>query len=296
MSRNAPVSMPSLPGPHQIRCREGRPAAAPSHILRWSAALRERVLAAPPEAGRVHSIFERAVNLLWHDGGLITLHGPASLAAPFAAAVTRLPAAGSLIPGGAVLWRDNRMLLGPFVFETGDATLVDTTIPPTTEASDLHVSALAAGAIPAVAPGLSSPSGRSAQRRLADGIMHRDARTFLEGACGLIGLGEGLTPAGDDCLVGALAVLQAFARSWLAGRPEIGIEIAAAARAGTTLVGRDFILHALDGSFSESILRVVTARSDHDARRAIAVLSETGGTSGADTLDGMRIALEALFT
>ena len=82
--------MPSFPGPHQILCCEGRPAAAPSHILRWSAVVRERVLAAPPEAGRVHSIFERAVNILWHDGGLITLHGPAPLAAPFAAALTRL--------------------------------------------------------------------------------------------------------------------------------------------------------------------------------------------------------------
>jgi hypothetical protein len=285
-------SLPS--GPHLSGCREARPPAGPPHVLRWSPPLRRRVLASPPQAGRVHAIFERALNLLWHDGGLITLHGPAPLAAPFAAALTRLPAAGSLTPGAAVLWRDNRMLLGPFVLETGGGTLVDTTIPPTIEAPDLLLSALAAAAIPEVAPGLSSPRGRWAQRRLAGGIVHRNADTFLQGACGLIGLGEGLTPAGDDCLVGALAVLHRFAHSWMPGHPEIDTQIAAAARAGTTMVGRDFILHALDGAVSESILHAVTASSAHDARQAVAALAETGGTSGADTLHGMRIALEAL--
>lgn len=294
MLRSAPASPLSPFGPVAARHCEESIAARPIRILRCSPALRERLLTAPPEAGRVHSVFERALNILWHDGGLVTLHGPAPLAAPFAAAVTRLPQARSVIPGTAVCWRGKRILLGPYALDIEGATLVDTTIRPTDEGPGPLLPALAAVPMPAEAPGLSSPTGRRAQRRLAYGILNCDAEAFVEGACALIGLGEGLTPAGDDCLVGALAVLHRFAHSWIARHPEIAPSISAAARAGTTLVGREFILHALDRAFSETILDLVTAASEHDAYRAAARLAEAGATSGADTLCGINLGLEML--
>jgi len=294
MFRSSLASTSSPSGPFPASRREEGHATEPVRILRWSLALRERILTAPPEAGRVHSVFERALNILWHDGALVALHGPAPLAAPFAAAVTRLPEAGRLTPGTEVFKRENRILLGPCVLDIEGGTLVDTTIHPINRGPGLLASALKALAMPAGAPGLSSPSGRSAQRRLADGILNRDAQAFIEGACALVGLGEGLTPAGDDCLVGALAVLRHFAHRWLEEQPEIRAAIGAAARVGTTMVGRDFILHALDGAFSEAILHLVTTTSERDARRTVAYLAETGGTSGADTLHGICLALEAL--
>lgn len=242
----------------------------------------------------MHSVFERAVNLVWHDGSLVTLHGPAPLAAPFAAAIARLPQAGSLTPGTAVRRRGSRIMLGPFVLDIAGGTQVDTTVHPTDEAPGLLASTLASMPRPAVAPGLSSPTGRWAQHRLASGMRRWNPQALVEGACALIGLGEGLTPAGDDCLVGALAILHRFRDPWLACHPEINASITVAARVGTTIVGRDFILHALEGAFSETILRLVTAATAHDVCLAVAALAETGGTSGADTLDGMRIALETL--
>lgn len=286
------ASSPS--GPFPASRHEEGPATERVRVLRWGLALHKRILNAPPEAGRVHSVFERALNILWHDGGLVTLHGPAPLAAPFAASVARLPEAGRLAPGTEVFRRENRILLGPCVLDIESGTLVDTTIHPSGEGPDLLASALKALAMPAGAPGLSSPSGRSAQHRLADGIRNRDAQTFVEGACALIGLGEGLTPAGDDCLVGSLAVLHRFAHSWVARQREIAASIAAAAQAGTTMVGREFILHALDGAFSETILDLVTAASEQDARRAAARLAEAGATSGADTLRGINLGVEPL--
>jgi hypothetical protein len=266
----------------------------PVRILRWSPSLRERILNAPREAGRVHSVFERALNILWHDGGLVALHGPGPLAAPFAAGVTRPPEAGRLTPGTEVFRRENRILLGPCLLDIKGGTLVDTTIHPTNEGPDLLASALKALAMPAGAPGLSSRIGRSAQRRLVDGIRNRDAQTFVEGARALVGLGEGLTPAGDDCVVGALAILHRFAHAWLEKHPEIRASIGAVAQTGTTTVARDFILHALDGAFSEAILQLVTTTSERDARRAVTYLAATGGTSGADTFHGICLALEAL--
>jgi hypothetical protein len=167
-------------------------------------------------------------------------------------------------------------------------------IHPAEGALDLLAPVLRGLVMPPAAPGLSSPGGLWAQRRLADGIRNRDARTFVEGARALVGLGEGLTPAGDDLLVGSLAVLHRARRSWLTAHPEVAVQIAAAARSGTTMVGRDFILHALVGTFSETMLRLVAAATESDARLAAAALAGTGGTSGADTLAGMRMALEAL--
>ncbi len=59
-------------------------------ILRCNALTRKRFLSAPLQAGHVHSVFERAVNLAWYDDALITLHGAGPLVAPLAAAVTHL--------------------------------------------------------------------------------------------------------------------------------------------------------------------------------------------------------------
>ncbi|HKC08838.1 MAG TPA: DUF2877 domain-containing protein [Methylomirabilota bacterium] len=67
-------------------------------------------------------------------------------------------------------------------------------------------------------------------------------------------MGEGLTPAGDDCLVGTLAVIQRFDRAWLVAHPEIQASVRQRAWTGTTVVAREFIVHALAGHFAESVV------------------------------------------
>jgi hypothetical protein len=263
-------------------------------LLRLSPALRERLRTAPEEAGWIHSVFDRALNIQWHDRRLITLHGPGLLAAPFAAAITRLPDPGSIPVGAPVYRRGSFLQIQGVVLDTRDGRSVETKVTPTDEAPELLAVALTGREAPSVAPGLSSPSGTQARRRLFLGIRRPHVETFIEGACGLVGLGEGLTPAGDDCLVGALAILHRFAGSWLTGHSLIGSRLAAAAEVGTTVVGREFILHALDGRFSEVLILVVTACTAEQMRAAAGCLLETGGTSGADTLDGVRLALDAL--
>jgi hypothetical protein len=59
-------------------------------------------------------------------------------------------------------------------------------------------------------------------------------------------------------------------------------------------VARDFIVHALDGAFAEPVVSVLTATGPDAARRSVAALLDTGATSGADTLSGIRLALLAL--
>jgi len=263
------------------------------HVERVGAGVLRRLEAAPLALGRVHSVFERAVNVLGHDGRLLALHGPGPLAAPFAAALDRLPRRGALVPGMEVEHRDGRLVLGGHALDWRGAEVVETALVPAGDRSAL-AAALLDAPLPAGAPALRAPLALDARQRLAGGLRHRDSRGVIDGALRLIGLGEGLTPAGDDCLVGTLAIVRRFRPDLLVVHPDIATAIGAAARDGTTAVGREFLLHALEGSFSEVVIALAAAGTEDDARAALADLLTMGATSGADTAAGMRLGLEAL--
>ena len=107
------------------------------------------------------------------------------------------------------------------------------------------------------------------------------------GVHGLIGLGGGLTPAGDDFLVGVLAVLR-----WLDCREwEARLSSEIARRLGkTTLISSAFLDRALEGEFSQPVLDLFEAiGNDSEAVLAPAVsrLCTVGHTSGSDLLGGV---------
>jgi hypothetical protein len=268
--------MPSdMPAPSQ------QPAVLdPLRVIRLGSASLERLAREPEKAGRVHSVFERAVNVLWRDGRMLTLHGPGPLAAPFAVALDRLPPRGAMAPG---------MPIGSWNFDWRDAKRVALEMP----GGPLG---FAADALPerAGAQALRSPAGARARQALARGIAAGDARAFADAACALIGFGEGLTPAGDDCVLGALAAVHRLAPGWLAARAEQRDRLAEAARSRTTDLARDFLLEALDGRFAEPVLALLTALSDESAGDAARRLLAMGATSGADTLCGIRLGCRAL--
>ncbi len=272
------------------------PTATAAHVisvLTMSAGSTRRLRAAPTEAGQVHSVFDRAMNVLWHDGRLLTVHGPGPLLAPFAIALAHFPT-GAARPGMRVRRSYDTITLGGIVLDWVDATTVETAMPE--HPGDGAAVACLLGALPESRPsgGLTSAAGVRATARLAEGARSHDVLAFLDGALALLGLGEGLTPSGDDCLVGALAVIHRFSRPWLSAHPEIASRIGDAAATATTAIARDFVTHALAGHFAESLLDLMTAASAEQACRAAAELLRTGATSGADTLYGIRLALAAL--
>jgi hypothetical protein len=108
----------------------------------------------------------------------------------------------------------------------------------------------------------------------------------------LIGLGIGLTPSGDDFLVGLLAGLEA------AGDPvrdPVATAIAREAPHRTTEFGAGLLEHACRGEFSErlhDVLIAIAAPEGAALQRATARAMAYGATSGADTLAGLSCALE----
>ncbi len=115
-----------------------------------------------------------------------------------------------------------------------------------------------------------------------------------EPALGVIGLGPGLTPAGDDVVAGALAVLA------LAGRLDDSVRDAIHAHASTRTVALSAALLEAAGRGqmipqAARLLTIVAAGDPHDlAPSAASELFRVGSTSGHDLCAGMAGALEAL--
>jgi len=255
-------------------------------------AVARRLSASTAWSGRVHSVFDRTVNALGSDGRLLTLQGPGLLSAPFAIALEG-PPPGEIEPGASVERIGGRLDVGGIAVDWRRAQPIDLSIG---TGSDLAGLAAALHRVPPSlgAPALCSARALEARRAVRDGIARDDAERFAVGALALIGLGEGLTPAGDDCLVGILAVLRSARPHFLTRHPGLAGTIAGAAQVGTTIVAREFLRHALDGDFSEALVALVRASSCVAARDAAERLTRMGATSGADTLTGTRLALDAL--
>lgn len=126
---------------------------------------------------------------------------------------------------------------------------------------------------------------------VADALADGDRPAAAASARGLIGLGPGLTPSGDDALVGIEAGLHAL------GRPTAGFLAGALDDIDerTTTVAATLLRHAARGEFAERIHRLLAELLGSDdvaipgaIERAVA----WGATSGADCLVGVLCGLD----
>jgi Protein of unknown function (DUF2877) len=107
-----------------------------------------------------------------------------------------------------------------------------------------------------------------------------------------VGWGEGLTPAGDDYLVGLCAALRALAGRDAARRAFLRelAQCIASLRARTTPVSGHYLALAANGDFNADVLDARDAlRAGRDDDRACVAFDDllaVGSTSGADALTG----------
>jgi hypothetical protein len=248
--------------------------------------------------GGVQSVFSRAVNLEI-DGEMWTLLATDCADLPFG---IRLPVrsfeAFGICEGGCVHIRAGFLGVG----RPSRRLVVDCRAAPRWAPSPPS----------AIAPGLAARLARLSQAataqawcgsramaRVATGSLQGGSRPLEEALAGIVGCGPGLTPAGDDVLVGILAVLS----SPLAG--EAGAEAAQAMR--RAVEGLAPRTTALSGHMLRQAARGLLGRMPHDLVGALAgaaadeldcaicSIKATGATSGADVYMGVLEAAQAFL-
>lgn len=250
--------------------------------------------------GRVHSVFARVVNVE-HDGGeLFTLACRDVDNAP-RTAVLELDGFGAtgIAVGDAVSADASRMRVGDRLsVEWAGACAWQCALPAwpadrTTLRANLrrlNTSREPANAFEAaVAAQLEE---RSAQ--LVRACSHGDTAGACRIAQSLLGLGPGLTPSGDDFLVGLFAVLHipgSPCQRWLGG----GANVLALAAHSTHAISLAALTQAARGRVRESIAALI-GHLMHGATERLAtplqrVLS-IGSSSGADIVAGIRCGFE----
>lgn len=157
-----------------------------------------------------------------------------------------------------------------------------------------------------VASWFDSPQGRQfGGPRLAAAARALASNAGADALLALCGLGIGLTPSGDDALVGMLAVAQCAGRA-----AESRAEFAARLYDGlSTEVSLGYLRLALRGEFSIPVLRLMDALtapvgpgsvpaapvgSDDALTEAVHEVSRIGHSSGADLLAGVSALREVL--
>ncbi|WP_333853905.1 DUF2877 domain-containing protein [Leclercia sp.] len=148
--------------------------------------------------------------------------------------------------------------------------------------------------------GLCGPLCRLQTDAIAAGLLQEGLMQWKRGTppswTGLIGMGPGLTPGGDDMLTGALAVLYASHFSLqLQACPFL--PSADQLTTLTTSVSCSYLNSARYGEFSTPVLHLLRClQAGRDPHRAIRRLVLMGHTSGADIVAGMVITLRWLQT
>jgi hypothetical protein len=263
----------------------------------------------PSWEGRIAAVFHRSLLCLVPHGGLLHVHGGPQLVSPFSLRVGgefarvldeipfahRMPVrkvgAGIDMAGRLHLRLDNMTNYQSPKHMAAEVDLVAVEL-----ARQMLTTCGRVGGLDQL------PNLQTIVMTIRHAVAEGDSAQMLESARHLVGLGPGLTPSGDDFLVGYLRGIWLLRRNRQAASPMLdhlraGLLPTLADR--TTRVGAEFIRHALGGAFAEILDRAAQAllapAGLQAVRSAINRLLNQGATSGADTLLGLLTCLEGLF-
>jgi hypothetical protein len=278
-------------------------------VLSCEARERGLLTRGPAWAGSVVSVYRRAVNIRRPDGLLVSLvqnRGQMSaLSVHVPALFSPGPAsAAGIAPGGRASYDGRRLLAaGRSVLLDGapwyDSTLRLASRPCFSEAKRawLRRALLARGQRGGLLGLVAADAADNVFARRAAGILGAVAadgpEPRLRGLAGLVGLGIGFTPSGDDFLAGLLL------GEALAGRKEpLRLDRAEirAALGKTNDGGRSLLHQVLSGHFPHYLIEtageLAAAADAAGIEEAVARAVSHGETSGTDTLTGLLWYLE----
>lgn len=270
----------------------------------------EELIGSDPQhrAGRVHSVFDKAVNIATAGGTLIALTVHNAPDAPASIRIDLDTFAGlSLCPG-------DRVVADADLLQAGDHLIVDLAaaaawqprvtpgpvVPERVRRAETALAALrvAGGAVRGEGPFAAAIADRveSALNVIGAAVAARDTTAVRAAAATLVGLGVGLTPTGDDVLTGL-----AFA-AWHLGGP-LGLVPSAVTEAAATGTTHDLSLamlrHACRGRAAQPLVTLLSMLRDDgepepgdaDIDSAVAAIIGIGHTSGTDQACGLIAAV-----
>jgi len=262
-----------------------------------------------PRAGYILATFDRS-SYLDMDGQIVALVTPVLLNGPLNIVVDAETFHDRVAAGDTATSTDRGLRAGGIEIELAGAIVWDAALPPwpgehisrlrdnlVTLRGVLEVEApeggLARAATGHVATTALETRAAPALRDLARGLQHPDALLVGHAASTLAGLGPGLTPSGDDVLVGCLLTLALYADT----ADRMRHAIVSGVRNRTTRISMAYLEAAARGEASETWHRLVDAVAENDPDRIAAAargVMAFGETSGSDMLAGFVLAAEAL--
>ncbi len=263
-------------------------------------------------AGRVHSVFRRCFNLTTPAGDWLTVAIAPFPQTPDAVIVNAREFASfpspRVEPGMQVVIARDAIWIpdAGFAVALAGAVVFDTRREPVARIRGAEAAARVARNL-ALAQEIIRREGRvcdapeflrraePAVSALCDAIRFNDAAVMREQCARLLGLGIGLTPSGDDILCGIAAGL------FLGGAAGGGNHFLPVLRellrdgARTTDVSARSLRLCADGEINDIVCetaRAILLEGGAAARRALSVLLAQGGTSGAETAQGLCAGLQ----
>ena len=121
--------------------------------------------------------------------------------------------------------------------------------------------------------------------------------TLLTLVKALVGLGGGLTPSGDDCLVGLLAVLHVTVSLPCSAGSSVHEQFCQCVRLGTSQLSGEFLRCAFAGHFAEPLvmlMRALCAPETDIWQSYAATLAAVGHSSGVDAMLGIALGCRLL--
>ncbi|MBE7556438.1 MAG: DUF2877 domain-containing protein [Anaerolineales bacterium] len=254
-----------------------------------------------PFAGRVLGRFEHACNLVDAHGRIIALTLPEIGNGPFSIRVAGQPGCfESFSTGESATANLDNLTVGSWYIDLKAAQIWEPRLACPSQPFSLNP-AIASLIQPYTDWPNTAETGLAASQRLSEAAFRlNQAITQAEGsetdkeimaAAGqLAGLGSGLTPAGDDFLVGVIAAL------WLTGQRALLPKLADVAAPRTTALSAAFLRAAAQGEFIEPwhvLAQALCTGEVESFRRAVEEVAQFGASSGRDALAGFAATIRA---
>lgn len=246
----------------------------------------------PARPAAVHSVFDAVINIRTGDELL-------SLVCPRVGGSSRYLSIGrsrfsqyDFVPGQPCLLGKDEVQVGPLAITISHAPLWQG---PLAKEARGAPSAKTAGAFADLLHSLSPGAGVHTGREPALLARLDTVDAIPDAIHGLIGLGPGLTPAGDDMVLGYVAVYNHLGPSREAEQALHAALLRDAHR--TSYVSAQALRDATMYDYHEFIQDVVTCLVSHNTARLAVMLPRLlgiGASSGADMAAGMRAALQAI--